>query len=172
MPLSTFLLALVDRSDGQPVVSVVYDPYLDHMYTAAKGHGAYINGMRIHSTDAKTFFKGYVSIYGHPVKTEVVDYSPGLTLNEIRKQDAKALNFVSGAYTAAKVASGEFLFVVMGEGKSWDTAAICLLVEESGGIATDIEGNKRRYDEHSKGSILAANRDILDKLMDIIRIKK
>lgn len=29
--------------NGQPVVGVVYNPFLDQLYSAAKGHGAYFN---------------------------------------------------------------------------------------------------------------------------------
>ena len=42
MPVSVFSLALV--IDGIPYVGVVYDPYLDMMYTAIKGEGAFCNG--------------------------------------------------------------------------------------------------------------------------------
>ncbi|QQS18795.1 hypothetical protein IPL68_01860 [Candidatus Saccharibacteria bacterium] len=39
IPVSTFSIALVHRKDGQPYVSVTYDPYLDELMFATKNGG-------------------------------------------------------------------------------------------------------------------------------------
>lgn len=169
IPVSTFLLALVDRSDGQPVVAVAYDPYLQHLYSATKGGGAFLNGVRLKTSTSNSFFKGYASIYGPPVQTEKVDYWPGKTIDQMRVRGSKTLNFVSGGYTAVKIASGEFVALVMGFGSPWDTAAVCLLVEEAGGLVTDLEGNKRRFDEFGLGCVLAANQTLLTEMLEIVK---
>ena len=170
MPTSTFLLALVDRSDGQPVVAVVYDPYLDHLYTATKGGGAFLNGIRLESSKTMKIFQGYVSVYGPPTKTDGIDYSPGWVMDELRIKGAKNLSFVSGAYTASKIAAGNFAVVLAGSPASpWDFAAICLLVKEAGGMVTDLEGKPRRYDEFGFGCVLAANQQILTDILELVK---
>ena len=49
IPVSVFSLALV--VDGDVKVGVVYDPFLDEMYTAIKGCGANLNNKPIHVND-------------------------------------------------------------------------------------------------------------------------
>ena len=41
IPVAVFSLALV--KDGKPIIGVVYDPFLDEIYTAIKGKGAFCN---------------------------------------------------------------------------------------------------------------------------------
>src|SRR5689334_10230705 len=41
IPVNVFTLALL--KDGQPLVSVVYDPYLKRLFSAIKGEGAFCN---------------------------------------------------------------------------------------------------------------------------------
>jgi len=169
MPISTFLLALVDRTDGQPLLGVVYDPYLDHLYTAIKGGGAYLNGKRLKTSKATSFSKGYTTLYGTTVKIGTINYQAGRILDDLYSRGASVLNLSSGAYTGVKVASGEFLAVVEAGGKPWDSAAPCLLVQEAGGVVTDLEGKQRRFDEDGLGSILAANQTLLLEMLDIVK---
>jgi myo-inositol-1(or 4)-monophosphatase len=172
MPVSTFLLALVDRKDGQPLVSVTYDPYLKHMYTAIKGGGAFLNGAPIRVNEATNFEKGYVSVYGvrSPIKTETVNYQVGKLIDELSLLGAKLINISSGAYAAGKIATGEFSAITMAIGAPWDCASIALLVQEAGGVATDLEGKPARYDEYSNGCIIAANQTLLDTLLELIKV--
>ncbi|HVA10911.1 MAG TPA: inositol monophosphatase [Candidatus Dormibacteraeota bacterium] len=171
MPVSTFLLALVDRTDGQPLVGVVYDPYLDHMYTATKGGGAYLNTKRLKTSKATSFFKGYTTVYGSSAlaKANAINYRPGKVVEKLHANGASVLNLSSGGYTGAKIASGEFLALVEATGKPWDSAALCVLVQEAGGLVTDLEGKQRRFDEIGLGCVLAANQTLLVEMLDMIR---
>ena len=45
IPVAIFSLALV--IDGSPCVGVVYDPFIDSLYSAIKGEGAYKNNEKI-----------------------------------------------------------------------------------------------------------------------------
>lgn len=47
IPSFVFSLALVDQSNGQPVLGVIYDPIMKNMYWAHKGSGAYRNDKKI-----------------------------------------------------------------------------------------------------------------------------
>ena len=38
-------------NNGKPVMGVIYDPYLDEMFWAEKGKGAFLNGKAIHTTN-------------------------------------------------------------------------------------------------------------------------
>lgn len=170
IPVSTFLLALVSRADGQPVLGVIYDPYLEHLYTAVKGQGAFLNGRRLKTSSARSFTNGYATVYGFkPLKNNSIDYSAGKVIDGLLAKKASVINISSGAYTAAKIASGEFLTVIEMLGKPWDSAAVALLVQEAGGLVTDFVGQPRRFDEVGFGSVMAANPAILKQVLALIK---
>ncbi|MEX2014444.1 MAG: inositol monophosphatase [Candidatus Saccharimonadales bacterium] len=171
IPTSTFCLALVDRSDGQPVIAVVYDPFLDHLYTAISGQGAYLNDSRIKTSDTKDFHHSYLAVNAFAKKVEdgKVLIRPGRLMERIRHEHSgKFLTFQSHVYTAMKVASGELVGSILAFGSPWDAAAASLIVQEAGGKATDLNGKKRRYDEFANGTVVAANSTILNILIDEI----
>src|SRR3989339_1842896 len=60
IPTCVFSLALV--KDGVPVVAVVYDPFMDRLFTAEKGNGAKLNGKTIHVSPAKTLKNAVVGV--------------------------------------------------------------------------------------------------------------
>jgi myo-inositol-1(or 4)-monophosphatase len=115
--------------------------------------------------------KSYVAVYGPAVRTEGLNYSPGRIIDELTADGANTFRLSSGAYTAAKIATGQFAAIVMGNGKPWDSAAIAILVQEAGGVATDLKGNSRRYDETGFGSVIAANEGVLQHLLPMIKGK-
>ena len=43
--------------DKEPVVGIVYNPILDRMYSAKKGHGAFLNTERIFTSGQKGYCK-------------------------------------------------------------------------------------------------------------------
>ena len=57
VPVSVFSLAFV--VDGEVQLGVVLDPYLNQVYTAIRGEGAYCNGERIHVNDKHLGDLGY-----------------------------------------------------------------------------------------------------------------
>lgn len=167
IPVSTFSLALVDRSDGQSVVAVVYDPYLEHLYSAKKGHGTFLNDKKLSTSGQKDFKRGYFYISGDPIV-----FNPGKCANTITKKGGKCMNLISFAYSGTKVASGHLAASCMSYGSPWDSGAVSLIVEEAGGVATDLNGNKRRYDQFENGILLSANKTIHTKLVDLIAANK
>jgi len=170
MPLSTFLLALVDRNDGQPLIGIIYDPFLDHMFTATKGGGAFLNGKPIQVSKTMPVHEGYYSIHGPLMIDDQINYQPGRVYDDIRAHRAHSLTFASGGYTASKIACGLFAGVICGApAKAWDFAAPALLVQEAGGVVSDLVGKPRRYDGSGYGCVLAANQTIHTELLRLIK---
>lgn len=156
IPTSTFCLALVDKTDGQPKVGVVYDPFLDSLYSASIGEGAFLNGVQIHTSKAESLHNSYI---GSGVGIGSLD-----KFNEL---NVKILTYWSYAYEAVKVASGDFTIAIITYGSPWDSAAPALIVKEAGGVATDLAGNARRYDKFSDGGILASNEHVLKEFLEL-----
>jgi len=168
MPLSTFSLALVDRSDGQPLVGVTYDPFLDELYYATKGGGAFCNDVAIHTSEATELNRGLVGLTGGRLENLPDYYDPGLATNAIRNAGARNMGFASFVYLSNRIAKGQLLGSIIGKAGAWDIAASSLIVREAGGVVTDLTGKPRRFDEVDMGCMHAANPEIHKKLMELM----
>ena len=164
VPISVFSLALV--IDGEPVVGVIYDPYLDDMYTAVKGEGAYLNDkiIKVNDLDFKELGATIDYCMWNGAKFDTLEL-----IKEIRK-DVKISQIGSVAHAAMLVARGAicaevFPGTVHG---NCDTAASKLIVEEAGGKVTDFLGNSQRYDRDINGALIT-NGVIHEKLLEKVK---
>lgn len=169
VPVFVFSLALV--IDGIPVVGVVYDPTLDHMYTAIKGSGAYLNDKKINVNNNELDDKRNV---GHYDMIRLFEYDIYDCIKELNNH----MYFVSlGSIIRASmcVATGDFTVAIFPgtDHKNCDIAAVKIIVEEAGGIVTDLFGNNQRYDKSINGAIIS-NKIVHNDIIDIIKkyIKK
>lgn len=159
VPTSTFSLALTHH--GESVLGVVYDPYLDRLFVGEKGKGATLNGERI-TVSRRSEFKGAAANYemGGTAGFDMFPFVQHLVMD----RGVKMFKFNSYIYPTALVAAGEFLFTVFPGKTAHDAAAVSIIVEEAGGIATDLNGNPQRYDQPIKG-LIASNGIVHDELI-------
>ena len=162
VPVSVFSLAYV--VDGEVQVGVVVDPYLDRLYTAIRGEGAYCNGERIHVNDK------HLGDLGYRINYEMWNGSLFDTMAIARDvlDIAKISSIGSVARSCMAIASGYFscdLFPGTDHGNC-DIAASSLIVEEAGGRVTDFYGNPQKYDGAILGAIITngvSHEEILEK---------
>ncbi|MBQ8182996.1 MAG: inositol monophosphatase [Clostridia bacterium] len=139
---------------GKSVVAgVVYNPYLDEIFYAIKGGGAFCNGKKI-SVSSKPLSNGLVLFGSVPYNKELFPE----TLEILSEYYYKALDIRRGGSAALDlcyVACGraELYFELLVS--PWDFAAGKLLVEEAGGVVTTFDGEQLSFD--GKTSILAKN---------------
>lgn len=169
VPISTFSLALV--IDGDPVVGVVYDPFLDDMYTAIKGKGAYCNNKKIHVNNKKY---GELGTSVDVCMWNNAKYDTIEIMKEIRK-DVKTCQVGSIAHASMLVARGTISAAIFPgtEHGHCDIAASKLIVEEAGGIVTNFKGEEQRYDRDIDGGVLTnkeINPIILSKIKEIYKL--
>jgi myo-inositol-1(or 4)-monophosphatase len=161
IPTATFALALTHK--GQPLLSVIYDPFLDRMFSAEKGKGAQLNGKPIHVSESATIkrsligmgkMKGVRNLF--PAMATLYEYGPRL------------MTGLSIHYMCALVACGEFSASFFGGTSAHDMTAGKLLVEEAGGRATDLFGAiPERFDRDMEGQ-LCSNGILHQELLDIL----
>ncbi len=126
-------IAVLDR--GVPIVAVVREHNLGHLYTAVRGGGATLNGRSVRADDrpdgADLLLAIPSSKDSHAVRV-IHEWAPtrGLILR----------NFGSTALHLGMVASGALSAAFSTRAKIWDIAAGVLLVEEAGGSITDPDG--------------------------------
>lgn len=139
--------------DGCPIIGVIYDPFLDELFWAEKGKGAFCNNQKISVTNeplSKSLIVFGTSPYNEalqPQTWKLAEKSLRLSL-DVRRHGAAVLD-LSG------VACGRFGIYWELELQPWDYAAGSFIVEEAGGIISDING-RAVSDYFSSTSIIAA----------------
>lgn len=163
-PMFGTMLALTYR--GVPLVCAIYLPFIKQMFTAVRGKGAYENGKRIHVSSHATIAHSFtVFCYGH-------------TTRDARKEAEKfGMHMKQHGFDARHIGSAavEFGWVARGSvdifrlqgASAWDIAPGLLLVEEAGGVVTDLKG--KPWTLESGGSALATNGKIHKKVLQLMR---
>lgn len=151
IPVAVFSLALV--VDGVPEVGVLYDPFTDSLYSAAKGEGAYNNGEKISVNNFELDDMRSVSNFDMWKKGRYNIYTP---VQELGKK-TYFVSIGSIARACMCVASGEFNLAIFPgkEHKNCDIAAAKIIVEEAGGKVTNLFGEEQRYDKDIDGAIIS-----------------
>ena len=168
VPTSVFSLALV--VDGEVQVGVVYDPFMDNMYTAIKGQGAYCNFNEIHVNDK------HIGDLGYRVNFEMWNSAKYDTMQIVHDMlpNVRISDIGSVARSCMSIATGGFscdLFPGVEHGNC-DIAASSLIVEEAGGKVTDFYGQKQRYDQAIDGAIITngtSHEEVLDYVKKYVK---
>jgi myo-inositol-1(or 4)-monophosphatase len=150
---------------GQMELGVVYDPTREEFFCAQRGQGATLNGQPIHVSDFNELIDGMLGT-GFP-KGEG-DSSDDNIANFIRfTQVAQSVRRLgSAALAIAYVGAGRLDGFWEVEIHQWDIAAGGLIVEEAGGVVTDIRGGSDYMKDPP--SILCANPVIHRGMLDVI----
>lgn len=141
--------------DGETEAAVLYNPYLDEMYTAIRGKGAFCNEKPI-SVSKQPLENGIVLFGTSPYNVELSKKSFEMAYDYCQK----ALDIRrSGAavWDLCCIASGRAELFFELQLSPWDYAAGALLVREAGGIVTTVDGGEITLDRPC--SILARNMD-------------
>ncbi|MBO5260589.1 MAG: inositol monophosphatase [Agathobacter sp.] len=142
--------------NGHMKAGVVYNPYLDEMFSAVAGQGAYLNGNPIHVSKAP--LSEALVIFGtSPYNQELAERSFRLAYEyftqamDVRRTGSAALDLCS-------IASGraELYFELILQ--PWDYAAGSLIVEEAGGRVTTVDEEPIRFDQPC--SIMAVGKGV------------
>jgi myo-inositol-1(or 4)-monophosphatase len=126
----TIAAALVDN--GRPVLSAVFNPATKEMFTARRGAGTRLNGEPVRVADRDRIEGATVIASGGLFKKKIwAEPWPPMQVRWV----------YSVAYRLARIAQGRVNATISPTGKSeWDLAAPTLLVQEAGGMVTEIDG--------------------------------
>ncbi|MCA9051513.1 MAG: inositol monophosphatase [Planctomycetaceae bacterium] len=149
---------------GELVAGVIFDPNRGELFTAVKDGGAFLNGERIRTsgeTDpAAAMAMASLPVGGRDTDPAVRRFLKSLNhLQTVQRSGSAALNL-------ACVACGRVDAFWSTSLKPWDVAAGVLLVEEAGGVVTDIEGGK--IDIMTPSLLAAAGEKIGQDLVSIL----
>ena len=159
-PVFGVSMALENRTLGQRVAGVVYDPTRDELFAAEIGKGAQLNGKPIHVSKVAQLKEcllatGFPSHKRH--KNPNIHFYHQITLRThgVRRPGSAALDLCN-------VACGRFDGFWEFNLNPWDTAAGALIVEEAGGKVSRFDGSAF---ELNSSETLASNGMVHDALL-------
>jgi len=160
-----FAVSIGLQVNGDAVLGVVFNPYMDEFFEAAKGSGAFFNGKAIHVSSTSDLVDSLLAV-GFPYTLHqnphrVMDHMKKMAVlaQAIRRPGSAALDL---CYVAAGRLDGYWE-----EGlKPWDTAGGMIIVREAGGIVSDYHGNPFSPD---KGTIVASNPLIHAAMLEVLK---
>lgn len=139
--------------NGQPYIGVCYNPYIDEMFIAQKGQGAYLN-MKSIKVSNKKLREGIVFTGNAPYYEEMRGQTMKILYN-FATSAADFRRFGSAVIELCNIACGRAEVYFELKLQPWDFAAGMLIIEEAGGKVTQINGEEVRFDKPI--SILASN---------------
>jgi fructose-1,6-bisphosphatase/inositol monophosphatase family enzyme len=163
LPLAAHSLALV--KNGEVILGVVYDPFCDRLYSAQKGQGTTLNGVKTVVSKVSNLQRAVSDIES----SNTAKYDTTELRNQLIK-DYHVVNYKLCAIVlpSALVAAGEVAFTVFPHASAHDIAAVKIIVEEAGGKVTDIYGNEQRYDQAINGALIS-NGLLHDQLVEMAK---
>lgn len=155
------------HADGriEPIAGVIYDPVHDELFVAEKDEGAYLNGhkIRVSRREEDVIFSS-ASPRAYRDNYEEVES----TLHRVTSSGATVRCSGAAALDLAYIAAGRLDGVWYHSLKAWDMAAGMVLINEAGGLVTDIHGNP---DAIASGSIIATNGVVQTSLSGMVQNK-
>jgi len=170
IPLFSVSIEVRTIPDLQPALAAIYEPMNQKMFSAEKGKGAFLDGSRIHTNQERPFKDCLFDLDLHTAAEEkkflrmVEAFRKfGASLKSFRSVGSCAISL---AYTASGTLDGFLDFTK--NSRMVDIAAGLLILEEAGGVATDIHGNPitETYDSVIACSSEQINRKIRRLLLD------
>jgi myo-inositol-1(or 4)-monophosphatase len=166
MPCFGTSIAVLDR--GEPVVGVVLEHNTRWMWSATAGGGVFLNDRPIETggqADRLDKLIGIPSSKSDSVVSVLRDW--------VGRRGLILRNVGAAAVHLAMVASGALDAALSSRSKLWDVAAGCLMVQEAGGVVTDLAGRNpfpfsSQADPGADMPILAARKDLHELLLSTV----
>lgn len=161
-----FAISIALERDGEIIAGVVYAPLVDEMFWAEKGQGAWLNSRRLR-VSARRDLGDAVFATGIPWRDRP-GHKPFLAqLESVMAEVAGIRRWGVASLDLAYVAAGRFDGFWEADLKPWDMAAGLILVQEAGGLVTDLEGGQAML---KTGGVVAANQHLHQPLQRLLRI--
>jgi myo-inositol-1(or 4)-monophosphatase len=160
-----FAVSIGLQHKGKLQLGVIYAPCTQDLYVANRGAGAVLNSRKIRVSKTTTLDDSLVGT-GVPIRAgENLDrYLP--QLRTIVEKTAGVRRAGAAALDLAYVACGRLDAFWELNLHAWDMAAGILLIEEAGGVVTELYGGE---DPMKTGHILAANPKMHEQLSPLLR---
>jgi myo-inositol-1(or 4)-monophosphatase len=160
-----FSVSIAYMEDREVVLGAVYDPIQDELFTAERGAGSKLNGSSIHVSDERSLDQSLLATgFSYDVRSAHDNNLDNYSDFALRSLGVRRLG--SAAIDLVYVAVGRFDGFWEVSIHPWDIAAGGLIVEEAGGMVTNVRGGERYLSKHP--SILATNSHIHSQMLTVL----
>jgi len=160
-----FAVSIGVLQDGRTVAGAIYDPILDEMFTASRGHGAYLNGRKIRVSTATALRNAAIIFEWWDPEPSIRD--PLGLEKRIYQYTSSLRSPGSIALNLSSVAAGRFdaLITVFRRSPVYEPTGGAIIVDEAGGRVTNSLGDSW---EGLSRSIIAAGPRLHRRLLRFI----
>ncbi len=138
------------ESEGKFVCGVVFDPVHDELFSAADGHGSFVNGKRLDRTDDSVKIdEAFVGISGTS-RTKPPEYRADLLGRLVTETDS-IRDLGSTALQLCYVANGRYDAHIVLNVSIWDIAAGFVIAKEAGCL---VEGFREGSPASAEGALI------------------
>jgi myo-inositol-1(or 4)-monophosphatase len=160
-----FAISIAVIKAGKPVIGVVEIPALGETFWAKEGQGAFLDKERIHVSKVNKV-KDSLLATGFPYERKA-RYKKNMELMDAFYQPSHGVRrFGSAAIDLCYVATGRFDAYWEYGLKPWDIAAGKIILEEAGGMITNMDGSKL---DPKKENFLASNGLLHQEMLGTIK---
>jgi myo-inositol-1(or 4)-monophosphatase len=163
-----FAISIGVAVEGRIDFGVILDPCKNDVFSAVRGRGARWNGA-VCRVSNREGLAGSLLATGFPFKAHrlldpylAIFHDVFLRCKAIRRPGAAALDL---AYTACGLFDGFFEFQL----SAWDIAAGAVLVEEAGGVITDMDGGT---DYLNSGNVVCGPSGVQRELLEVVDLHR
>ena len=162
--LPHYAVSIALAHKGVLTQAVIFDPNRNELFTASRGHGAYLNDRRIRVSNRFRLSESLIGtgfpyrMFEHAETYLAIFRELMLKTAGIRRPGAASLDL---AYVAAGRTEG---FWELGL-SPWDMAAGALLITEAGGLVGDLRGDAHFLES---GNIVAGNPKVFAQMLQLI----
>lgn len=162
MNLSAISVGLIEK--GEAILGVVYNPFIDEIYYAQKGKGAYLNGKPIKVSD-RDFAHSQFCVGFCLYEKSMADICFRIFERVYMEcDDMRRLGAASVELAALAAGRTDLFFEI--RLAPWDYAAAAAIIKEAGGYIGSRSGAPIRFDKQV--TVIAANsKENFDKLVGI-----
>ncbi len=148
-----FCVSIAMKENNKLQLGVIYDPLKEELFCATRGDGATLNNRRIRVSKQSDLSRSLIGT-GLPYRPDQELDIYMATLNALLQKTSGIRRAGSAALDLAYVAAGRFDGFWEFGLNTWDLAAGVLLIQEAGGLVSDMDGGHQFLES---GNIVAAN---------------
>ncbi len=153
------------EENGEMIMGAVYNPFMNELFFAEKGKGAFLNDQPI-KVSSKNDLLTSCLVTGFPYQYLDTENGPLQIFEKLIRKSIPVRRLGSAALDLCWTAAGRFDGFYEHKLQAWDSAAGFLIVQEAGGRVTDLKGEK--YNPYQPG-IIASNGQIHDQLLNLLK---
>lgn len=163
-----FAISLGIFHEGEGILGYVYDVVLDELYSAQKGHGAYLNDERIPLLEKTTIKEAVIGMNASWVVPNNHIEHDGMI--KLVKEVRGIRSYGSAALELAYVSTGRIDAYISMRLSPWDIAGGMIIAREVGAISTNLNGENLKL--LGQDTFIVARESLHDQIIkNYIRLK-